>query len=65
MTAEAAFSRATRRSRSYGVRPWGDGNDSTADVEAIKLLRPVRYFIKLLEGTLGPGENDARYPADG
>jgi hypothetical protein len=46
-----------------GIRDWGKDSGYTGDVGAINFLRPARYFIKLLEGRLGPGEVDARFPS--
>jgi hypothetical protein len=43
-----------------GLRDWGAGFTFARDAEAKYFLEPARYFIKLLEGTLLPEENDAR-----
>ncbi len=39
----------------------GEGAAFTRDVETEVFLRPARYFVKLLEGTLSPSEDDARF----
>ena len=38
----------------------GEGSCYTADVPTEAFLRVGRYFVKLLQGTLAPEENDAR-----
>ncbi len=39
----------------------GEGATFTRDVPAETFLRTGRYFMKLLQGTLGPNETDARF----
>jgi hypothetical protein len=43
-----------------GLRDWGHGYEYTHAVAAEHFLLPAEYFIKLLEGHLGPDEIDAR-----
>jgi hypothetical protein len=42
------------------LRDWGTGYEFTRDVDAQHFVRTAEYFIKLLEGSLRPEENDAR-----
>ena len=42
------------------LRDWGAGYVFTSDADARYFLRTAQYFIKLLEGSLLPEENDAR-----
>jgi hypothetical protein len=42
------------------LRDWGTGYEFTSDADAGHFLRTAEYFIKLLEGSLSPDENDAR-----
>ncbi len=39
----------------------GEGATFTRGVPASEFIRTARYFIKLLEGTLQPGESDSRF----
>lgn len=45
-----------------GLRDWDGGRCFAQDVDADKLRRPARYFIKLLQGRLTADEADARFP---
>ena len=45
------------------LRTGGEGATFTRDVPAETFLRTGRYFIKLLQGTLGSNETDARFEA--
>ncbi len=39
----------------------GEGSSYISDVATAEFIRPARYFIKLLEGTLEPWESDSRF----
>jgi hypothetical protein len=39
----------------------GEGATFTQSAPATEFIRTARYFIKLLEGTLRPGESDSRF----
>ena len=42
----------------------GEGATFTQDVPSSELVRPARYFIKLLEGNLASWETDSRFESE-
>jgi hypothetical protein len=49
------------REKLNALETGGAGSTFPEDVPAEILLRPARYFVKLLEGELTPNEADARF----